>query len=312
MYHRIADKEDDYYCDDIAVKKSELIKQLQFFKKRFCCISMSEAVSMINSSVKLDKDFLVFTFDDGYMDNIKYGLNLFKQFKVNPIIYVTANKVETKEPIWTEIVDRLVVNANVPYLDISINGKRIFGKLDSKKEIFECAGKVKAVLFEMPQREIYKYLKRLQQTLGVETFYLNNGLLSWNDVRLLVNAGCEIGSHTMNHINCSIESIEIVSNELEESLKLIERRIGSKVDHFAYPFGKKSKEFTICDLIKMNYLSAVTISEGINKCGSDVYHLKRIKISNHHNLLDVRTKLLKVKIIDFFKSIIYIKQRKNN
>lgn len=301
MYHRIGSREDVHYYDDISVKKEEFIKQVEYLKKKYCCVSMSEAVSIIENNVKLDKDYMVFTFDDGYLDNIQHGLDIFNQYKVKPIIYVTAGKVETGAPIWTEIVDLLIANSSKTSLDIDIKGKRISGNTADNKAICEFAGKVKAVLFEMPQKELYEYLDKLQQELGVQALNLKNELLTWNDVKIFLDSGGEIGSHTMNHINFDAESQEIISNELIDSRKLIEERLNNKTEHFSYPFGKQNKKREIYDIVRMHYRSAVTIEEGINKCGSDVYHLKRIKISNHHSLLDVRTKLLKVKILDFFK-----------
>lgn len=301
MYHRIGVRGDAHYYDDISVKKEELIKQVEYFKKNYCCVSMSEAVSIIENNVKLDKDYLVFTFDDGYLDNIQHGLDIFNQYQVKPVIYATAGKVETGAPIWTEIVDWLIANANKKRLEIDIKGKKLSGNTDNDKAICEFAGEVKAVLFEMPQKDLYEYLDKLQQELGVQALDLKNELLTWNDAKAFLDSGGEIGSHTMNHINFAAESQEIISNELIDSRKLIERRLNNKAVHFSYPFGKQNNKSEIYDIVRTHYRSAVTIEEGINKCGSDVYNLKRIKISNHHSLLDVRTKLLKVKIIDIFK-----------
>lgn len=303
MYHRIGSREDVHYYDDITVKKDEFIKQVEYFKKKYCCVSMSEAVSIIENNAKMDKDYLVFTFDDGYLDNIKYGLDIFKRYKIKPIIYVTADKVETGKPIWTEMVDRLIAGADKPALDINIRGMRLSGDTSDNKEVTEYAAKVKDALFEMPQQEICERLYKLQQELGIEAPDLKNELLTWNDARIFLDSGGEIGSHTMKHINLAAESQEIISNELIGSRKLIERRLNNKTEHFAYPFGKQNKKKEIDDIVRMNYRSAVTIEEGINKRGSDVYKLKRIKIANHHSLLDVRVKLLKVKILDVFSAL---------
>lgn len=54
MYHRIGEKNDDHYFQDIAVKKDEFEKQLNFLTKKYCYISMSEAVSIIEQKSKLD------------------------------------------------------------------------------------------------------------------------------------------------------------------------------------------------------------------------------------------------------------------
>ena len=61
--------------------------------------------------------------------------------------------------------------------------------------------------------------------------------LNWADIEFLQNAGHEIGSHTMSHINAASTSSEIVTSELVDSYSVIMRRCG-KVSHFAFPYGR--------------------------------------------------------------------------
>lgn len=302
MYHRIADVNDFYYHDDITVKKAELIKQVEFYKKKYCCITMSEAVSILKNRKKLDQDYLVVTFDDGYADNFRYGSTIFKKFAINPIVYVTANKVDTGEPIWTEKLDRLIAKANVPFLDLLVKGETISGKTDTKKRICHYSDRIKAILVSLPLQEIEEFLTSLQKMLAVVGPTIESDLLSWKEARDLIGSGWEIGGHTMNHINFAVESKDIIAGELITSHELIENATKSTVAHFAYPYGRQSGRKEVNDLVKNSFSSAVTIVEGINKCGDDLYQLKRIKIANHHNIADVRTKLLKIKLLDFMKS----------
>lgn len=303
MYHKIADRDDVYYLQDIAVKKEEFVKQLNYFTNKYTCISMSAAVELIKSKTKLDKDYVVFTFDDGYLDNLKHGEALFRQYSIKPIIYITAGKIEKKEPIWTEIVDSLVFNAKQPYFDFTINDKRIFGKLNVKKSVVKIIESIKKELIKMPQNVIRIHLENLRQLLNLAEDNSKSELLDWEGVRKLKELGCEIGSHTMNHINLGVEAEGIINKEMEESRKLIESKISGKVEFFAFPYGQTSN-FTLSavELVKKYYKSAVTTVEGINHCRQDLHLLRRIMIANHHDLIDVKIKVLKIKIVDFFKN----------
>lgn len=302
MYHKIAEKDDSCYYQDIAVKKEEFIKQLNYFKNKYCCISMSEAVSIINSKEAINKNYMVFTFDDGYLDNLKHGMDLLKKYNIRPIVYLTANKIETKEPIWTETVDYIFAKSDKVYCEINIAGERILGKTDSKKGLEDLIANIKNIFIKMPQDIIMVQIENLIKKLGVRGDGRKNELLNWDNANELMASGWEIGSHTMNHVNLAAESEDTVISELSVSRGLIEDRLGCKVEDFAYPYGRRDHYNNfIIETVKKYYRSAVTTTEGINQCGDDLYHLRRVMIANHHGLVDIRVKLLKVKITGFFK-----------
>jgi peptidoglycan/xylan/chitin deacetylase (PgdA/CDA1 family) len=299
MYHRISDTNDKYAHELLSVKKEELIKQIKFFKQNYRCISLPEAISILEGRGELDDNYVVFTFDDGYIDNFIYGEPIFKEFDIYPTIYLTAGKVDTGEPIWTEAVDEIFLNC--PDLskcndlfDISIPEK----KLDMN-EIFNYSWMLKAILTKMPQKDIMKSIEEIKEKVEY-TPSVKTGLMDWEKVKLLANSGWTIGSHTMSHINLAVESEENVTGELVDSFKLIENKIGSRTQHFAYPFGMHHhiSEYAI-DTIKKYYSSAVMASNGINKCGDDLFRLKRVTICNHQSLIDIKFKLLRLKLTDF-------------
>lgn len=62
------------------------------------------------------------------------------------------------------------------------------------------------------------------------------GYLSWDDVRTLVAAGMEIGSHTVDHLRLADLPVDRVREELVESRHTLEREIQQPVQVVAYPF----------------------------------------------------------------------------
>ena len=61
--------------------------------------------------------------------------------------------------------------------------------------------------------------------------------LSWDDVETLLQAGHEIGSHTVNHPNIAQLSVGQMQTEIAESYEKLVQRIGS-VEHFSWPLGR--------------------------------------------------------------------------
>ncbi len=67
----------------------------------------------------------------------------------------------------------------------------------------------------------------------------HRGFLSWNNLRIMHDAGMTIGSHTRSHpFLTKISSPAILWNEIDGSKKIIEQNLGITVHEFAYPFGQ--------------------------------------------------------------------------
>jgi peptidoglycan/xylan/chitin deacetylase (PgdA/CDA1 family) len=63
--------------------------------------------------------------------------------------------------------------------------------------------------------------------------------MSWDQIKELVNKGHYIGAHTNSHRSLStINEDKILEYEIISSADKIEKKLGVKIDHFAYPFGR--------------------------------------------------------------------------
>ena len=63
------------------------------------------------------------------------------------------------------------------------------------------------------------------------------GKMSWNQLREMRALGFDIGSHSVNHIDCAAESEAVVRDELQRSKADLERELGLSSVVFAYPYG---------------------------------------------------------------------------
>jgi peptidoglycan/xylan/chitin deacetylase (PgdA/CDA1 family) len=61
--------------------------------------------------------------------------------------------------------------------------------------------------------------------------------MNWDHVRSLHERGFTIGSHSVTHIDCALESETTVTTELTKSMSDLRRRLGTSQICFAYPFG---------------------------------------------------------------------------
>jgi peptidoglycan/xylan/chitin deacetylase (PgdA/CDA1 family) len=68
-------------------------------------------------------------------------------------------------------------------------------------------------------------------------------MLSWREVEAIVVAGGEIGSHSVTHPDFGVLEPNLIEDELGESKRMIEDRLGSAPQTFAIPLGQ-SKNWT--------------------------------------------------------------------
>lgn len=104
--------------------------------------------------------------------------------------------------------------------------------------------------------------------------------LSWDDLKQLVQAGIDIGSHTLSHRSLGNMPLAEVKEELSQSRRILEDKLGRPVTSMAYPFGTRSDfrdEFA--DLLaECGYGCAFTTQHGAVTGEESPYFLPRIKV----------------------------------
>ena len=120
--------------------------------------------------------------------------------------------------------------------------------------------------------------------------------LSWSEVAELNSAGIEFGSHTVTHPKLIERDWPQIEEELRDSKSAIEKRIGTNVKAFAYPyaFPKARRDFVPRfqqTLTKIGYESCVTTEVGREKAGGDLLSLKRLPVNDADDAPLLRAKI---------------------
>lgn len=71
--------------------------------------------------------------------------------------------------------------------------------------------------------------------------YPGEHFLTWDEVKILDKAGWEIGSHGVEHIDLTKQSLEVIEKELQDSKVTIKSQLRKPCEHFAYTFGRHDK-----------------------------------------------------------------------
>lgn len=113
--------------------------------------------------------------------------------------------------------------------------------------------------------------------------------LSIAELRELHAAGVEIGAHTVTHRNLAKLADSEASDELFDSKKTLEDILGTQIQHFAYPFGKRMIHYT-ADTARLareaGYRSAAAVAfrrAGI-KDAKNLFELPRFFVNRNDSL----------------------------
>jgi len=221
--------------------------------------------------IKLKKPTILY-FDDGFKDNLVNALPILQKFNIKASVFVSPNIINEISTLWT-IKHRVFLksqNRNPKEIEKIISDLKTLPKLERENFVFE------------------EYLgAKFHWPLKSQNIFLN-----WQDLKILVDEGWEIGSHSMSHSDLSELDREEIEKELFESKEEIEKKLDASVTSFSYPHGRIS-ELANKMFLGMGYKIIVSVGQGLNTLPSvkklPIY-LKTVpvKVFDSANMLELK------------------------
>ena len=130
----------------------------------------------------------------------------------------------------------------------------------------------------------------------------NKIYVGWNEVEELQQAGWNIGSHGVNHLDLTIQDAHIVEEELVNSKREIETRSGQPCEYFAYTWGRFSP--ALQHAVKAaGYHCAASGLHGPVTSSSDPFALPRVDVRAEYELPDFQN------LVEGYWDFLGLKQR---
>jgi peptidoglycan/xylan/chitin deacetylase (PgdA/CDA1 family) len=194
-------------------------------------VSLDEGVARL--AERSAKKFCVFTFDDGYADNLLNVLPLMERYNAPFTVYVTTGMITGEIDAWWLGLARLVASRDrieLPELGGSFDCLDQAAKKQAFIGISGLAGSNLGALAA---------IKRAFANHGIDCRALvrSEGLSSEQLQRLAASPLVTIGAHGVRHINLARAATTEVEQEMVESRRVLEELTGRGVFHFSYPFG---------------------------------------------------------------------------
>ena len=269
----------------LEITPEHLEKIINFFIKRnYCFLSIDQLYDGFKKGIFPDKKFVVFTFDDGYRDNLEIAYPIFKKYEIPFTVYVTTGIPNKTAILWWYILEDMLLKMNE--VQFCWDGKEYFYNSRTSVE--------KEKAFELIQTFIHQNftLDNYLELFGTvfkdfqSDLTLNSSILgmNWDEIRRLnEDPLVTIGAHTINHFNLSRLPDEVLKSEILESKNELEKQLGQPIKHFAYPFGKPNhasvREFECA--YDLGFNTAITTNMGnlFKENGQILCSLPRININ---------------------------------
>jgi peptidoglycan/xylan/chitin deacetylase (PgdA/CDA1 family) len=116
---------------------------------------------------------------------------------------------------------------------------------------------------------------------GVADWDANYGeaapLMTWPELLEIENEGIELGCHSLIHQPMTEMSDAELVTDTRKARRILERRLGHSVDHFAYPYGAENPSVQK-SVARLGFKSAVSCRPGLSRPGDDPMCLPRIDV----------------------------------
>jgi len=104
----------------------------------------------------------------------------------------------------------------------------------------------------------------------------------------MVAAGWEIGSHSMTHSSL-VKDYSILTREIYESQYRLETILGIPVNTFAYPFGEYDDK--VVNKVATYYTAAVSLGTSYENGPGNIFAIRRIEVKYEYSMEDFASRL---------------------
>ena len=237
MLHRVAEYDQSRLVPNEDLKVSPLFLQKTIDKYRkagFAFLSLDEVYDVLKGKTVIDKPFVAFTLDDGYLDNFTKAYPIFKRNQVPFCIFVATDFPDKRAILWWISIEDLILS-NIK-IKLSDGSSYICQTYQQKWDTFRL---LREKILKLDQRDLLPSLQTLFANYQIDWLEpIQKMSMSWENIKELGEEPlCTIGGHTMSHPSFAPLALEDIKTEIEGGIKRLQSVINYDIHHFAYPYG---------------------------------------------------------------------------
>ena len=224
--------------------------------------------------------YVNFSIDDCYRDAFELVVPVFRRHNVPITLYVTTGIPDGTLPLWSVGLEDTLLHRD----HVSVGGDVLELTTPQQRS---AAYALIASSWDGPDAARPYAAFCADNAVDSDAVHWRHAI-SWEMLEALAKDPLvEIGAHTVTHARISALSAEAASNELEQSRRRLNERLGIDICHFAFPYGRSGdcgpREFALAR--QAGFSSAATTRKGLMRQGQDPFSLPRNTINGGHRSL---------------------------
>ena len=216
----------------------DLVAFLQRVKDECEVATVSGLLDRLEADPPPSRPLAAITIDDGYRDFYEIALPVLAEMRVPATLYVMAGFVDGRYLPWWDVLRSLLNDLAGRDIDLETPGRRWrltlstpAGRETAWSELSD------AMLRDNPLRQhVLSQLQAAGAPMPPEP-PAELAPMTWDQLREAVDAGIEVGNHTMTHPFLPGLGESELKDEIDGARTLLEHRLGCSIRTFAYPNG---------------------------------------------------------------------------
>jgi peptidoglycan/xylan/chitin deacetylase (PgdA/CDA1 family) len=278
-YHAVCGPEGHRYASPaICVAPDVFEQQVAYIAAHYRVLPLDDVVGAMQAGRSLPPNTVVFTFDDGYADNLQ-AARVLHRHGITGTFYITAGCLAGELPFWPAEIHGLLPYIRTGSMELTAAGRPVTIPLGTPDDRRRAPDRLARIMKSNPIRDREDVREQLRALAGRPA--LPNAMLRWDEVREMHRLGMTIGAHTLTHPNLPSAGLPDATREIAGSKQRIEAELDAPVRQFSYPNGGAERYYTpeLQHVVrKAGFDAAATSRNGFAALDSDRYALKRVRI----------------------------------
>lgn len=275
FYHRVNELLFDQH--HLCVSPANFEQHMRCLKKNYNILRFEEDWR------DTDRDSVVVTFDDGYLDNYENAVPILNELEIPATVFVSSSCLKGDREFWWDELETILLLDDIPEvfcLEDSVYGCR--WRTKSLGERINCYRAVRRMMMNLTNYEKRSaWMNQLWEWSGYtrHTRIQNRTITDAICKEMSEMKNISIGSHTVSHPALGSLGWEDQMCEIRESKKYLEELTGKKVETMSYPLGSYNGDTErIC--IEAGMKKAATTVRGPWNPHMSSYEIPRFCIQN--------------------------------
>lgn len=261
--HRLSAEEEGFLE---GLDPSYFAAQLEYLARHYEIIPLAELVSCFEERRPVPERSVVLTFDDGFRDNLEYGLPVLQRLQAPATVFAVTGSMSSGELPWSQWLGFVFQHTQRECLQIDLVGPKPL-ELGSDSQRRSAYLEVKQRLKPLRRDDRERALQSIAVSAGVEP--PRDRMLSWRDLGELRGHGIEVGAHTFSHPYLAEIPYDEAVWEMERSREDLREHFGIEHPPFCFPAGSSSPAL-VREVVRLGFRSVF-----LKTCPSRVNNLDK-------------------------------------